>query len=174
MSTPLPQRSGHTREATRPLRSALPTAPSLPLRPAATSNARPAPLFRPSLGVLLWRIRGYLVVHDSQADVIAEGRGKVEDGQLRAAYEALRTVGGGAYGTAEEYRLAFPVAELRIREKDHNVAGLQMADLLVAGQKVDIAMRNNRPVENPPSVFTQRLNAAARHMINQYGRVWLD
>ena len=49
MSTPLPQRSGHTREATRPLRSALPTAPSLPLRPAATSNARLAPLFRPSL-----------------------------------------------------------------------------------------------------------------------------
>ena len=53
-----------------------------------------------SLAVLLNRILGYLNLQNAQADVLAEGRGKVEDRQLQAAYRGLLTVGGGIYGTA--------------------------------------------------------------------------
>ena len=125
-----------------------------------------------SLAVLLWRIRGFLVSR-GKADVIAESRGKVEDRQILDAYHSLLTVGGGAYGTAPKYRDVFSAGGLTVRRKELNVTGIQLADLLAAGQKVDIALRNKLPVANPPSAFTGQLNGAAAHMINQYGRYLL-
>lgn len=125
-----------------------------------------------ALAVLLNRIRGYLNIWTSQADVLAEARGKVEDRQLRDAYDALRTVGGGSYGTAAEFQQVYP-DDLIIRRKDQNVAGTQIADLLAAGQKIDIAIRNGAPVATPLRPFTQKLNVAADHMINGYGRYFL-
>ena len=68
----------------------------------------------------------------------------------------------------------FPGHDLAIRRKDSNVAGLQIADLLVTEQKVDIAIRNGKPVANQPSALAQRLIAAANHMINGYGRFLLE
>lgn len=127
-----------------------------------------------SLAVLLNRIRGYLNLQHAQADVLVEGRGKVEDRQLQAAYQGLLTVEGGTYGSAADFQHVFPMGELKVRRKEHNVAGIQIADLLAAGQKIDIAVRYKRPVAHPPSAFTQRLNAAASHMINPYGRYLLD
>lgn len=127
-----------------------------------------------ALAVLLWRIRGYLHLQSSQADVLAEARGKAEDRQLQSAYHKLRTAGGGSYGAAADYRQVYPDADLIIRRKDQNVAGIQIADLLAAGQKIDIAIREGAPVAVAPRPFTQQLNAAAGHMINQYGRYFLS
>ena len=126
-----------------------------------------------ALQVLLSRIRGYLHVQGAQADVFAESRGQREDARLRAEYRHLRTH-HEPYTTPDQYRAAFPDEELMIRRKDHNVLGLQIADLLVSDQKVDIAMREGKLVANPPSPLAQRLIAAAAHMINDSGRVWLD
>ncbi len=135
------------------------------------------PLFDPyaySLAVLLNRVRGFLDLRNGHADVMAESRGRVEDAQLAAAYERLRTTGGGTYGTAAEYTHTYAVAAIAIRRKDHNVAGLQIADLLAASQKIEIVTRNGRPIAAPPSAFMTRFNAAAAHMINQYGQYLLD
>jgi hypothetical protein len=135
------------------------------------------PLFDPydySLAVLLNRARGYLNIRGWRADVMAEGRGKVEDAQLAAAYTKLRTVGGGMYGSAPDYANTYPAVAIAIRRKDHNVAGLQIADLLAASQKLEIVSQAGRPLTAAPSAFTNRFNAAAGHMINQYGRYLLD
>jgi len=127
-----------------------------------------------ALAVLLNRIRGFLNIQRAQADIIAEGRGKREDAELMRAYRDLRAIGGGAYGSASAYQKVFPEQDLLIRRKDSNVAGLQIADLLVTEQKVDITIRNGKPVANPPSPLALRLTAAANHMINAYGRIWLE
>ena len=126
-----------------------------------------------SLEVLLWRIRGYLRDRGGQADVFAEARGKREDIALMRAYRELRTRGTD-YGSAAAYRAAFLDDEITIRRKDRNVLGLQIADLLVADQKIDIAVRNGKPTARRPSPFAQRLIDAADHMINQDGRAWLE
>ena len=126
-----------------------------------------------ALQVILSRIRGYLHLNGAQADVFAESRGRREDARLRAEYRYIRTH-YGPYLTPEQYRAAFPDEELMIRRKEHNVLGLQIADLLVSDQKIDIAIRNGKPTAKTPSDLAQRLTAAAAHMINDYGRVLLD
>lgn len=127
-----------------------------------------------SLAVLLNRIRGFLNIYGGPSDVVAESRGRTEDAQLSAAYVNLRTNGGGIHGTAAEYAAAYPTPTITIRRKSENIAGLQISDLLAASQKLEIVVANGRPVAAPPSAFTNRFNAAAAHMINQYGRYLLD
>lgn len=87
---------------------------------------------------------------------------------------SLRTKGGGLYGTAAEYSHTYPEAAITIRRKSDNVAGLQIADLMAASQKLEIVASRGGPLGAPPSPFTSRLNAAAAHMINQYGQYLLD
>ena len=80
-----------------------------------------------SLAVLLNRVRGYLNILHTTADVIAESRGRREDEQLKRAYRRLRNEGppGGVYGTPAEYRATYPSDELIMRRKDQNVAGFR-------------------------------------------------
>ncbi|MSQ29588.1 MAG: DUF3800 domain-containing protein [Dehalococcoidia bacterium] len=143
----------------------------------AHKQAYPVSTFDPyeyALAVLLNRIRGFLNIQRAQADTTADGRGKREDADLQRAYRNLRKVGGGAYDSAAEYQHVFPGDDLLIRQKDSNVAGLQVADLLVTEQKLDITIRTGKPVTNQPSSMVQRLITAASHMINGYGRIWLE
>ena len=88
------------------------------------------------LSVLLWRVRGYCKVNSGTVDVLAESRGKVEDRQIQETYRDLKNYGSHRYGTAEEYSTAFPADTLLFRRKEHNIAGLQIADLVAFGQKV--------------------------------------
>jgi len=116
-----------------------------------------------------------LHAHNKQADVIAESRGEEEDKQLKEAYLKLRTVGprNKRFGTAQEYREAFPAEALIVRKKGENVAGLQIADLLAAGQKLEIIEENGKPLPKPLSKFTKQVNSAIAPMINRYGKYLL-
>ena len=135
--------------------------------------AEPPDAYHHALQALLWRIRGYLHIERAGADVFAEARGKREDAQLLQAYREART-SGTSHGPAPAYRAAFPEDELTVRRKEHNVLGLQIADLLVSDQKIDIAIRSGKPTAKAPSALARRLIDAAEHMIDQDGRVWLD
>lgn len=64
-------------------------------------------------------------------DVLAEGRGNVEDGELKKAYRDVHqngTVGGHLVAARAQERLSS--GQLKIRKKEANVPGLQLADLL--------------------------------------------
>ncbi len=126
-----------------------------------------------SLAVLLNGIRGFLSVKGDQADIIAESRGKREDRQLQQAYLAMLRYGSGA-ATGSDYRAAYPTGAIKIIRKSQNIAGLQLADILCAGQKQRIVLEAGRPLFRPPSQFTLDLNAAADHMVNVYGHYLLD
>jgi hypothetical protein len=127
-----------------------------------------------SIAVLLWRVRGYLNYHGLQADVMAEARGKVEDAKIQRAFEYIRQNGFTDYGTPEGYCEAFPDGEIKFRTKIHNVAGLQLADLIAYGQKVKTVVDRGRPYHKPASDFTNKLNAVIEPNVNRYGRYLLE
>ncbi len=127
-----------------------------------------------SLAVLLWRVRGYLKYYGRQADIIAEARGKVEDAKIQRAFHYIRQNGFTDYGSAEGYCQAFPDNEIIFRTKIHNVAGLQLADLIAYVQKIKTILDNNKPYHKPPSQFTNRLNEVIEPKVNRYGRYYLE
>ena len=127
-----------------------------------------------TLAVLLWRVRGYLHFHKWQSDIMAEARGKVEDNNIQKAFKYVCENGFTGFGTAEGYRDAFPIAELKFGTKAHNVAGLQLADLVAYGQKIKTLLEKNRPYHKPASPFTIMLNDAIEPKVNRYGRYLLE
>ncbi|MBI5289422.1 MAG: DUF3800 domain-containing protein [Chloroflexi bacterium] len=132
-----------------------------------------------SLSVLLNRVRGYLKINGGTADVMPESRGAREDAQLAAVYAELREDGatgpdGLSFGTGEEYSAAFPHDTLLFRKKEHNVAGLQLADMVCSEQKLLTLDENGRPVAHPCGPFGKRINAAIEQKVNKYGRYLLE
>jgi hypothetical protein len=113
------------------------------------------------LEVLLERIKGWLVLRqNSTADVMPEARGDVEDQQLEAAYQNLRTCGSTlGFSTAAEFCASFPVDHLLFRRKEHNVAGLQYADLIAAEQKWLTVCEQLPEAGRPIGPFGVQLNA---------------
>jgi len=126
-----------------------------------------------SLAVLLWRIRGWLNSQGATADIVPECRGQREDNELLAAYVELRTA-DSYYGTAEQYRQAFPAERLLFRKKEHNVAGLQLADLIAAEQKSLTIKESGKPEPRRIGRFGQALNKAVKGKVNRYGRYLLE
>ena len=125
-----------------------------------------------SLEVLLDRIKGWLTLQGASADIMPESRGQREDNQLLAAYVKLRTK-GSYFADAEEYQQTFLTERLLFRNKEHNVAGLQLADLLAAEQKLLTVEESGKPMPRRIGRFGQALNEAIEGKVNQYGRYLL-
>jgi len=126
-----------------------------------------------SLAVLLNRVRGYLRTQSGKADVLAESRGKVEDEAIRYAYGQLRA-NGSTYGDGPYYSEYYPEETLMVRKKSENIGGLQIADILAYGQKILTIQENHKPYPAAASAYTQKVNQAARRMVNRYGRYMLE
>lgn len=126
-----------------------------------------------SLAVLMNRVRGFLHSRGDIADVLAESRGKVEDDQIKLAYKDLLENGSIHYGDGLYYRTYYPEAELIVKRKDQNIAGLQIADIVAYGQKVMTIQHNRKPFPRPVSGFTQSVNDKVNRMVNRYGRYML-
>lgn len=127
-----------------------------------------------SLAVLLWRVRGYLNYYGLEADIVAEARGKVEDAKIQRAFKYIRENGFTNYGTADGYSRAFPDDEIKFRTKTHNVAGLQLSDLIAYGQKVKTILDKGKPYHKQPSDFTNRLNDVIEPKVNRFGHYYLE
>jgi hypothetical protein len=125
-----------------------------------------------SLSVLLNRVRGYLVKIKEQADIVAEARGRVEDLKIINAFKTLCEK-GSLYGTGNYYKQAYPKDELIMKCKVNNVAGLQIADLVAYGQKVQTIKENKCLFSRDLEGFTKKLNAEANSLVNQWGRYLL-
>ena len=104
-----------------------------------------------------------------QADIMAESRGDVEDRTQVQTYLALRDQGTPS-STPKDLREAFPSGDLFFRRKEHNVAGLQIADLLAAEQKALTVQEHHLPMPRPIHSFGQRVNDAIANKVNDNGR----
>ena len=112
-----------------------------------------------------------------QAEIIAESRGTKEDQELQLAYRQLLVQGPNdpQFGSAAEYRDAFPNPELMIRKKYQNIAGLQIADIAAVGQKLLTIKEDRKAIPKFEGTFDARVNEAIAPMvIMPYGRYMLE
>ena len=77
---------------------------------------------------MLERYCGFLKFGRHHGDVMAESRGGKEDTLLKAAYEAVYK-GGTLYRSKEFFQDTLTTKEIKVKKKEANVAGLQLADM---------------------------------------------
>jgi hypothetical protein len=120
-----------------------------------------------SLAALMDQYIDWLHLHDGVGDVMAEGRGKVEDNLLKEEYH--RGFEGVSQAVGIENQL-FPAGarpmpltsrDIKIQPKSANIAGLQLADLLAHPAKQACLIENGLIPETGDS-FGRRLYAAAK------------
>lgn len=89
------------------------------------------------LHVLLEKYIRFLERENSVGDVMAESRGKVEDNDLEGEY--ARTFSEGSrFHKAAKFKERLTSKDLKIKKKEQNVAGLQLADLFAFGATRDV------------------------------------
>lgn len=121
--------------------------------------------------VILERYSGFLKVNNSQGDVLAESRGGTEDRELKEAYSLLWNRGTG-FHSAASFQARFTSSEVKLKRKEMNIAGLQIADLLAHPLKQDILAQYGF-AESVNSDFARQICGAVVQKQNRYGRVFL-
>ncbi len=124
------------------------------------------------LTCLLERYRGYLISERAKGDVLAEGRGGREDLELKEEYR-YRWLHGTYFISAQEFQKVLISKELKVKRKEYNIAGLQLADLLAHPSKLYI-LRSRGKIPQSPTSFGTRLAQSFRGKYNSYGEVLLD
>ena len=132
------------------------------------------------VAALLERYAGRLERTGARGDVMAESRGGTEDRALREAFEeTLRK--GTYYHSAKRFQGVITSTKIKLKKKEHAIAGLELADLLAYPLKREIVAERRR--EKPPTDYSSALLDAARSKMNRnmytgrtsgYGKIWLD
>jgi len=107
------------------------------------------------MSILLERYCGWMNLFGYKGDVMAESRGGVEDAKLKEAYIHLYQYGTNKKSAAF-FQQSLSSREIKIRKKDKNIPGLQLADLLAHPCKQDILIDVNR-IEDKRSDFVKRI-----------------
>lgn len=134
------------------------------------------------LAVMLERYCGLLNFYNAQGDVMAESRGGTEDQELREAYRYVYTH-GTRFRDARFFQRALTSKEIKLKKKEANIAGLQIADILAHPLKQQILVENGKvPPEGLRAKFAEQLVAAVQDKYNRhrytgrvdgYGKVFL-
>ncbi len=95
------------------------------------------------LTVMLERYCGLLSLLAGKGDVLAESRGRREDEQLKKAYAEIYD-GGSHWVSRNRFQNVLTSREIKLKKKDHNIAGLQLADMLAHPLKVHTLVENGR------------------------------
>lgn len=129
---------------------------------------------------MVQRFVGFLNYNNAKGDVLAESRGAQEDLQLKEEFTHLFET-GTPYVSASAFQNCLSSKEIKLRKKEHNVAGLQIADLLAHPCKQDILL-NQKRIKKYYGKFGQKLLEIAQTKYNRwelfgkvdgYGRVFI-
>ncbi len=133
------------------------------------------------LAAMLERYCGFLNRFNAQGDVMAESRGGTEDKQLKAAYQHLYQ-SGTYFRDASFFDRVLTSKEIKLKPKSANIAGLQLADLLVYPCKQQILIADNR-ISDRGDTFGKEICRAISSKYNRrlrdgriagYGQVFLQ
>lgn len=124
------------------------------------------------LGFLLQRFAGFLNHINRVGDVMGESRGGKEDRLLKESY--TRVFERGVWITkAHTFQSALTSRELKLKPKNANIAGLQLADLLGHPVKQWV-LKHYGHIEAEPAPFAQQLLNVVEKKFNHHlydGRV---
>lgn len=133
------------------------------------------------LHALLERYCGYLHFRGLKGDVLAEARGNTEDRALSAAFMKVWE-SGTSYLPASKAQTVLTSRNLKLKAKQANVAGLQLADLVAHPLTRDVLVAHKR-LEGHGSDFAKQFCGILESKYNRqaydgrilgYGRVLLD
>jgi len=93
------------------------------------------------LAVMLERYFFFLKENQDYGDVMAESRGKKEDSRLKKSYFGLWE-NGTEFISEKEFQKYLTSKELKVKPKQNNIAGLQIADLLAHPSRKEILIEN--------------------------------
>ena len=133
------------------------------------------------LHAVLERFCGRLDRLNKTGHVMAEARGRVEDRLLQEAYRGVYK-NGTSYLKAPVAQKTLVSSELEIRNKNENIGGLQLADMLAHPANRDVLVAYGR-LECLGSPFTETIAKAIKSKYNKkfsdgqikgYGRILLS
>jgi hypothetical protein len=127
------------------------------------------------------RYCGWLDFHGASGDIMAESRGGKEDVALKKEYQGIFQNGEG-YLTKERVQRTMTSKEIKIKPKEADIAGLQLADLLAHPLTRDVLCvfgkardRGSTFAEDIVKTVTPKYNRQIyQNRIEGYGRVLLD
>ncbi len=122
--------------------------------------------------LLLERYRGCLMYVKAKGDVLAESRGGTEDLGLKEMYRRIWRQ-GTFYISAQEFQKVLTTRELKVKRKEGNSAGLQLADLLAHPSKCDILAEHEKITLKEGS-FSERLIGSFMDKYDLIGRKLVD
>ncbi len=132
------------------------------------------------LATMLERYCGFLNFYNAEGDVLAESRGRTEDLQLKEAYRLIYRVGSQWRGF-EFFQRALTSSEMKVKQKQANIAGLQLCDLIAYPSKQDILTADSR-IDDPGGIFGKQICKCIESKYNRqvyenriegYGKVFL-
>lgn len=88
---------------------------------------------------MLERFVLFLCQENHRGDVMVESRGRVEDEKLKDSFQRLY-FNGTDYVPAEKWQERITSAELKVKPKTANIAGLQLADLIAHPSRREILL----------------------------------
>jgi len=133
-----------------------------------------------SLLAIVQRFVGFLNFNNAKGDVLAESRGAQEDLQLKSEFTHLYET-GTSYVSNVVFQKCLSSKQIKLRKKQHNVAGLQMSDLLAHPCKQDVLLENKK-IEKYYGKFGKKILKIASkkynkrellNRVNGYGKVFI-
>lgn len=90
-----------------------------------------------SLECLLERYHNFLICTDGRGDVMAEARGKKEDGKIKEAYQKFYEQ-GTSFLSNTRFKTTLTSSDIKIKTKRDCEQGLEFADMLALATKLDV------------------------------------
>ncbi|NLX39279.1 MAG: DUF3800 domain-containing protein [Methanothrix sp.] len=125
------------------------------------------------LAVLLERYCGYLNFYNAVGDVMVESRGRTEDEKLNRAYDYLFNF-GTRYHKPSFFNQTLTSHKIKMKKKDKNISGLQLADLLAYDIKKQILVEKGL-IADDRTDFALKLSEIMNGKYNcrkSEGRIW--
>lgn len=125
------------------------------------------------LAVLMERYSGFLNYYNAVGDIMVESRGGTEDRTLKRIYEHLYE-NGSRYTSSEAFQKAFTSKKLKLKPKEANILGLQIADLLAYDAKQQILIEKDE-IPDGRTAFAKAISEILDMKYNQRAsqkRVW--
>jgi len=118
------------------------------------------------LAALLERYCGLLNFRSAEGDVMGESRGGDPDLQLKVAYRTLYAA-GTYYRGGDAFQRVLTSCEIKLKKKEANIAGLQIADLLAHPCKQDVLIAYGT-LPDPGDIFGRKIAKTVRSKYNRH------
>jgi hypothetical protein len=106
------------------------------------------------MSILVEKYTRFLARKSSIGDMMPEERKGIKDRELQTAYEKVRETGTD-YAPRALIETHLRGKRLKFRDKEDNITGLQICDLIAHPSYVDVRRRQNHPIDARP--FAQRV-----------------